>query len=916
MPDQIYIGKYTGGLKLNPLPFNIDNDAFATLFNMYAWRGRIKRKRGTLPLARLQRQVELVASGPLPWQYGPITVSGGAANLLTGLSLPGTPSLTPGTIDITDGVATYTEPATPNGTLIGTGGKSGTINYATGAITLTGGGATVYGEYSYFPDQAVIGLEDYINNTANSNFPQTLGFDKTYAYLINQASKLFWYSVSYYKNTNNPVVWSSDDSNLFWTTNYQSAFWATNNKPGLHYLVGSYVSGSPGTAITFTFTAPTLPFTTLIVGDILWFNEWGGASTINGQTGVVTTIVNAAAGQYTVTFTTSQTVANTGGFNQIAQMITNSLPGQDGIRWFDGDPTSLTGLPTSSPSTTPPFTNLGWANFAPPLTATSVSINDQTPALYYLVGALIIIPFKDHLVFFAPQIQSISGGAASPVIQMPLQDTAIWSWNGTPYYNALVPTNSTQTETFNTTAYYVDQTGKGDWLSAGLAKPIMTLTNNEDVLLVGFGGTGNKTRFVYTGNDLNPFLFYLINSEIPSSCTFSGVTLDRGGIEIGSYGITLTTQQSSQRIDLDIPDTVFQIQGLNNGQKRVNAIRDYFKEWIYFAYPTGNGVASGGSYVYPSNTLLWNYRDNTWAIFRENFTAHGNFRLSTYYTWATLPFPTWESWTEPWNSGNTSALFPVIIAGNPQGYVVKKGEGVGEAPTGDIQGISSGTGGFTQIFSPNHCVNTGNTGSQGNGDYLYFQNCIGSTYLNGQIGLVRTIIDANNFLIDILFTAGTYLGLGTYTRLIQPLLQTKQFPFYWEQGRQVRLGVQKYLMDFTPSSQCTVNIYLSQDPDTVYNQGPINPFPATNNALVASQVLFTCPEGTNIGLTPPNVNLQQPTAEGQFQIWHRINTSLVGDSVQIGITLSDSQMRNLLYATSEVTLHAMHLIVYPAGLLA
>ena len=61
-----------------------------------------------------------------------------------------------------------------------------------------------------------------------------------------------------------------------------------------------------------------------------------------------------------------------------------------------------------------------------------------------------------------------------------------------------------------------------------------------------------------------------------------------------------------------------------------------------------------------------------------------------------------------------------------------------------------------------------------------------------------------------------------------------------------------------------------------------------------------------------------PTARSQYQIWHRFNTSLIGDSVQIGLTLSsqetapglrDAQMYSLDYATSEITLHGMHLTV-------
>ena len=880
MPEQVYIGNFAKGLKLDRLPFNIDNDAFPTMFNFYSWRGRAKRKRGTIFLGQLEIQVQSVATAtpPLAWQVGTIATLDGSGdasvNLISLFSLGSASAITPGSFTLSDGTNTYTEPATPDGTLVGVAAGTGTINYATGALTITGGaaGGTLVGTFSYFPQLPVMGLEDFVSTISSSQYPLLLAFDTKHAYQINQSmSSVFFYNVSYYKETNNPLVWSGQDYQQFWTTNYSGALWATNNKPGLHFVNGTYTSGSGTANITFNFKSGGVNYTTLVIGDRIWFNEWSsGGSTINGLVGTVSDVSGAASGNYVVTFTGNQTVAGTG----IGQLLTSSISGQDGIRWYDGDMTGGTGLPTS--------TTTGWENFAPPLTASTVSIDNLTSGLYYLVGALAILPFKDRLLFFSPWIQT-SGG--NPI---QLQDTVIWSWNGTPYYASPTPAG----ETFNVTAYYVDQTGKGGYLSAGISQPIITVNNNEDVLLVGF--SGKQTRFVYTGNDLFPFLFFTINSELGSSATFSGVTLDRGGLTIGTYGIALTTQQSSQRIDLDIPDSVFQIQALNNGVQRVNAARDFFKEWIYFAYPVNNSL-----WKFPTQTFLFNYRDNTWGVFYENFTAHGSYRKQTHYTWATLPFKTWAQWREPWNSGSTSAQFPSIIGGNPQGYVLIKAQGTGEGQSGSIAAIAS-AGGNTQITSTNHCVSVG--------DYLLIQGCLGTTAINGLIGRVISTADANTFVIDLPIPAGSYLGLGKYVRLSQPLLQTKQFPMYWQEGRQLRLAAQKYLMDFTANAQVTVNIYLSQDPDDVWNSGAVvpstDPLPQ-NNALIYSQTMFTCPESINIGLTPANTNLQMPTAEGQFQIWHRFNTSLIGDSVQIGITLSDAQMRNLDFATSEITLHGI-----------
>ena len=899
MPEQIYIGNFPKGQTTSRLPFVIDNDSFPNLFNTYCWRGRVKRKRGTRLLGQMQIQVQSVLNStpPAVYQKGQIlTLDGsgnGLGNLVSIFSLPSTSTIVPGSIHFYDGTNTFTEPTTPNGTLIGAPGGTGAIDYATGNFTITGGaagqvlrGAASVVTFAYFPGQVSEGQRDFVNQT-ESLFPLMVSFDTTNAYQVNQTATPFFYNVTYYKGTNIPFVWSGQDFQQFWTTNYQGALWATNGKPGLNFLSGTYTSGSGSTTITFNFKNGVSNFTTLVLGDKLWFNEWAaGGVTLNGIVGTVSSVAGAAGGNYVVTFVTTQTVSSTG----IVQMLTNTLPGKDGIKWYDGDPTNGTGIPTG--------TGLGWVNFAPPLTAATVSIAGSPTQKWYLIGALLIIPFKDRLLFLNPTIGTSTG------LVLPLQDVIIWSWNGTPYYALPVPVN----QTADVRAYYVDQTGLGGYLPAGISEPIITVANNEDVLLVGFGGgRGRKARFVYTSNDLQPFLFYSINSELPSDSTFSAITLDKGAIDIGAYGIAMTDQQSSQRIDLDIPDSVFQISNLNNGAQRVNSVRDFFREWIYFTYSPNNS-----QWKYPTQTFLFNYRDNTWAVLYENFTSQGTFRYLTGETWATLPYDNWDQWVDPWNSGVSSAQFPNIVGGTPQGYVMIKGEGTGEGPSCSIYAIATANAGTaTQITSYNHCLTDANPNTY-SGDFIYITGMIGTaTALNGLIGKVIKIIDKDNFVIDLPFPSGTYLGLGVFAKLSQPFMQTKQFNPYWGDGRQVRLSAQKYLMDYTFNAQVTVNVNLSQDPDTVWNTNQ-------NDALIYSQIMYTCPESTNLGLTPANTNLQMPTAQDQYQIWHRFNTSLIGDSVQIGLTLStqettpgarDAQMYNLDFATSEITLHGIHLTV-------
>ena len=55
----------------------------------------------------------------------------------------------------------------------------------------------------------------------------------------------------------------------------------------------------------------------------------------------------------------------------------------------------------------------------------------------------------------------------------------------------------------------------------------------------------------------------------------------------------------------------------------------------------------------------------------------------------------------------------------------------------------------------------------------------------------------------------------------------------------------------------------------------------------------------------------------QQQIWHRINTSLIGDTIQLGFTMSDSQMRDIQMRNqfSEIELHGFTLDVFPSQML-
>src|SRR5579885_1748648 len=137
MPSQkIVVGPISKGLRTNVLPFNVDNDSFPTLVNAYTWRGRVKRKRGTSFLGRLQRYFDSTSTAYNPGTNTQVLSGAGAGNLITGFTNSGIQSsaaIVPGTVTIRD-VTTSTNYTDPNQD--GTLSPGGTINYATGAFTI------------------------------------------------------------------------------------------------------------------------------------------------------------------------------------------------------------------------------------------------------------------------------------------------------------------------------------------------------------------------------------------------------------------------------------------------------------------------------------------------------------------------------------------------------------------------------------------------------------------------------------------------------------------------------------------------------------------------------------------------------------------------------------------------------------
>lgn len=219
-----YVTSYTSGLQKNKKPFLLMEDAFQVLDNAYIWRERVKRREGRKLLGRC---TVVVSSGSI----GMSTAGTWSFNLYTVSSVTKDTNgeIKAGSVSIVINARTFTDSG-KNGILIAdadTDNNYGYINYITGAvvITHTQGAVASTGEYQYFPNKPIMGID--LKEESAVNVESTGIFDTNYYYEYDS-------TIGSFKKTGTST-WSGGDDDFFWMANYrgsnayQRAFFATNN---------------------------------------------------------------------------------------------------------------------------------------------------------------------------------------------------------------------------------------------------------------------------------------------------------------------------------------------------------------------------------------------------------------------------------------------------------------------------------------------------------------------------------------------------------------------------------------------------------------------------------------------------------------------------------------------------------------
>lgn len=495
---------------------------------------------------------------------------------------------------------------------------------------------------------------------------------------------------------------------------------------------------------------------------------------------------------------------------------------------------------------------------------------DSGTATSTILSARIIVPFHDRLVL----LNVVENTGAGPGTNTTYANRARFSWVGNP---------------IDAAAFYDDTGAGGDYLDAPTKEAIITAQFLKDRLIVYF--ESSTWELVFRGNQVAPFVWQQINTELGAESTFSQIPFDKIVLGVGNVGIHACSGYNVERIDSKIPDEVFRIHNDNNGIERVAGIRDYYTEMVYWTFPSEN---QSTDYPFCNRVLTYNYKTGSWGFNDDSITAFGYFQNTVAGNLPGLAWQeadvAWEDANMPWVSAILQAKFRNVIAGNQEGYTfIVNPDLSANCPSLQITNLTYTSLFTATISSVNHNLVVG--------DYVKITNCQGVTELNDLIFSVQSITDANTVVLDISGTAvtGTYTGGGTLTRVTPIDFKTKQFNFYAEQGRNSYISKVDFLVDRTESGQCTVDYLISSSGNSMISQA------ALTGAMVGTSVLETSPY-TLI-----------PFEAQQDRLWHPVYFLADGEYVQFHFYLNDEQTKDADISESDFQLHAMIINAQPTS---
>jgi len=517
----------------------------------------------------------------------------------------------------------------------------------------------------------------------------------------------------------------------------------------------------------------------------------------------------------------------------------------------------------------------------------------------FVVTAQIIVSFKNRLVLLNTVENNNAAGFGGGV-NTNYKNRCRYSFNGSPFApNAWYEPN-TRDSSGNIAA------GAG-YIDAYTEEAIVSAQFIKDRLIVYF--ERSTWELAYTGNEILPFVWQKLNTELGSQSTFSTVPFDKEVLTIGNTGVHGCNGSNVQRIDNKIPQFIFDnIAAEASSVIRIAGIRDYDYEMVYWAFVSTIAAAPASpTQIFPNQILVYNYKTGSWAVNDDCFTCFGYFEQQSDVTWASSAPTTWEQFNGTWLSGATEANGRQILGGTPEGFVlIINPDRTRNAASMQITDMSlQQPGNFLTLTIINH--NFAESAFEQPNSYIYvlFENVASSipsveTYLNGKIFRINSVQDENVITIVVdptAFTGGStgYEGGGTLARVSNIQLYTKEFNPYDKDDRNVFIQRIDFIVDKTTSGEITVDYYPSSSSLSMIASGQ------ATNAITGTSVLETSPYDPTL----------YPFEQVQSRLVHPVYFQTSGLSIQFIMYLSDDQMTNPAIALSDFQLQGMILWAQP-----
>lgn len=511
------------------------------------------------------------------------------------------------------------------------------------------------------------------------------------------------------------------------------------------------------------------------------------------------------------------------------------------------------------------FNNSTWTDLQPLVTATNT-----------LWQALILIPYYGRLL----ALNTWEGVTAS-------------GYTSAVNYFARCRFSQIGDPTDQTNAWRSDVFGRGGFIDAPTNEAIVSAAFFRNTLIVFFEYSTWQLRYV--GEYGLPFIWERISSDFGAVSTFSSIVFDQGVMSVSDRGIIQAAANGVSRLDEQIPEQVFSFEIQNNAPDFVHGVRDFEKELVYWNYVDTSDAST--TQTYPNKVLLFNYRNNTWAKFRDTITCFGTSQFPFGVTWDSLK-TLWES-SVSWDSVDDQQYVDYVTAGTQHGFIniyqnpnaaTPQASTTLYAPTMAVTDVDFSNPSQTQITIPNHNL--------ANGEIIYLEGLLWSATdpgLNNVIYRV-TIVDANTITLSIwdfesqnydsvgITSLSTYIGGGTVTLFPKMNIQGKDFNPFQTAGKQFKLSFIDFQMDSNIASpaitattiQLFVNSYLGEQA----------------NLLNTNQELINSSQGCGF--------ITNATKANPCQITSPNHSLITGTSIYIGNVQGMTQLNSAIYSITVV----------------